>query len=110
MAYYYVKRDKRTEIYFNEYDKTTTVITANTNLKNRLLSYAEKYPSLCKCISEDEGTVEYEIQKDRLSIRLLPPCTETRKSTARKLMEKINKVGDIMWAKQKQMRCLFIKI
>ena len=33
MAYYYVKRDKRTEIYFNEYDKTATVITANTNLK-----------------------------------------------------------------------------
>lgn len=96
MAYYYVKKDKRTEIYFNEYDKTATIITANTKLKNRLLYYAEKYPALCKCIANDEYSVEYEIQKDRLSIRLLPPCSETRKNTARKLMEKINKVGDIM--------------
>lgn len=96
MAYYYVKRDKRTEIYFNEYDETATIITANTNLKKRLLNYAQNYPSLCKCISKDEYSVEYEIQKNRLSIRLLPPCSEKRINTARKLMEKINKVGDCM--------------
>lgn len=110
MAYYYVKRDKRTEIYFNEYDKKATIITANTNLKKRLLTYAQNYPSLCKCIGNDEYSVEYEIQKDRLSIRLLPPCSENRKNMARKLIEKINKVGDGMWVTQNQMKCLFTKI
>lgn len=96
MAYYYVKKDKRTEIYFNEYDDKATIITANTNLKNRLLNYSQNYPTLCKFLNEDEYSVEYEIEKDRLSIRLLPPCSESRKNMARKLMEKINKAGDFM--------------
>lgn len=92
------KREKVTEIYFNEYDPTVTVITHKTSLKKRLEKYSACYPELCKLVqSDDEGGAEYEIMKDRISFRLLPPCSESRKEKARKLIEKINsKGGDSM--------------
>lgn len=84
------KREKVTEIYFNEYDQTVTVITHNTSLKKRFEKYSYCYPELCKLVqSADWGSAEYEIVKDRISFRLLPPCSESRKEKARKLIEKI---------------------
>ncbi len=97
MAYRSKKRDKTTEIYFNEYDPTVSIITHNTNLKNRLSDYASSYPEYCKQKNDDEdGCVEYEIKKNRLSFRLLPPCASERKEKARNLMQKINEGGDSM--------------
>ncbi len=97
MGYKPKKRNLITTICFNEYDNTTSIITCNTGLKKRLYNYSQHYPELCKVIDDNDGCVEFEILKDRISYRLLPPCTETRKTTAKNLMNKINlKEGDSM--------------
>lgn len=41
------KKQKATNIYFNEADSMIEVCTYNTALKNRLTEYAGKYPSDC---------------------------------------------------------------
>lgn len=98
MAYAPIKRDKTTDINFNEYDNLVSIITHNTSLKKRLTKYSEMYPDLCKLIFDDsEGCIEFEIQKDRLSFRLLKPCSKTRKEKARSLINAVNqKEGDNM--------------
>ena len=83
MAYTPIKRDKTTFISFNEYDDVVSIITHNTSLKKRLIKYSMMQPALCKLIFDDgEGCIEFEVQKDRLSFRLLNPCSETRKESA----------------------------
>ena len=58
------KTHKTTEIYFDEADKWTTVITYNTSLKNRLLAFSQEYPELCKPIGDDEcGCLKFEVKK-----------------------------------------------
>ena len=97
MGYKPKKRNLTTTICFNEYDNTTSIITCNTDLKKRLYNYSQHYPELCKVIDDYDECAEFEIVKDRVSYRLLPPCTETRKETARNLMNIINsKEGDSM--------------
>ena len=39
------KKQKTTNVYFNEADSMVEVCTYNTALKNRLTEYAGKYPS-----------------------------------------------------------------
>lgn len=48
------KTHKTTEIYFDEADEWTTVITYNTSLKNRLLAFSKEYPELCELADDDE--------------------------------------------------------
>ena len=98
MAYTPIKRDKTTFISFNEYDDVVSIITHHTSLKKRLIKYSMMQPALCKLIFDDgEGCIEFEVQKDRLSFRLLNPCSETRKEIARSLINNINhKEGDNM--------------
>ena len=58
------------------------VDTFNASLKRRLQRYAGKHPDLCRQLEGKgfaPGAAEYEIRKDRLSIRLLPPCSEERR-------------------------------
>ena len=97
MAYRPKKKERITEIIFNEYDKIVSVTTCNTQLKKRLLEYSRRYPDLCKKIYENDEMVEFEIAKGRLSFRLIPPYSQTRKETAKALMKNINlKEGDSM--------------
>ncbi len=49
------KKQKATNIYFNEADSMIEVCTYNTALKNRLTEYAGKYPSESRLISNDEN-------------------------------------------------------
>lgn len=73
------KKQKVTEIFFNEHDDHTEVYTHNTALKNRLLAYAEKYPDLCRQTDDNEqGGLWFEIDKKRLSIRLTAPYSDER--------------------------------
>ena len=77
------KKQKVTELYFNEKDSYTEVYTHNTNLKKRLLAYAEKYPELCQQTDDDEqGGLRFEIDKKRISIRLTAPYSTERKIAA----------------------------
>ena len=90
------KRQKTTEIYFDETPAPVVIRTHNTNLKKRLLAFAEKFPNLCRLTDDDElGYLSFEIDKDRFSIRLTAPYTEERRQLARTKMNEINKKGDI---------------
>lgn len=85
------KKQKVTELYFNENDAITEVYTHNTALKNRLLAYAAKYPELCKQTDDNgQGGLRFEIDKRRISIRLTAPYSQERREAASKLARKTN--------------------
>ena len=78
------KKQKVTELYFNENDAITEVYTHNTDLKKRLLAYAAKFPELCKQTDDNgQGGLRFEIDKSRISIRLTAPYSEERREKAR---------------------------
>ena len=80
------RKQKITEFFFNEQDSTAEVYTHNTDLKKRLLTYAQTYPHLCQLTEEDEnGGLRFEIDKHRISLRLTAPYSEERRNAARKL-------------------------
>ena len=78
------KKQKVTELYFNENDAITEVYTHNTELKKRLLAYAAKFPELCKQTDDNgQGGLRFEIDNSRISIRLTAPYSEERREKAR---------------------------
>ena len=85
------KSHKTTEIFFDEGSDILVINTYNTSLKNRLTAYARVYPDLCRQTDDNEtGGLSFEIQKDRFSFRLLPPCSDERKEKARACAEALN--------------------
>ena len=78
------KEERETILHFDEADDTATIYTFNTGLKKRLAAFAEKYPDLCRMTIDDAvyGSVTYEIQKSRVSLRLLAPYSEERRRAA----------------------------
>ena len=77
------RRQKITELFFNEQDGIAEVFTHNTDLKKRLSQYAKSYPYLCQLTEADEdGGMRFEIDKRRISIRLTAPYSEERRSAA----------------------------
>ena len=78
------KKRKVTELYFNEYDGIAEIYTYNTKLKKRLTAYAATYPDLFQLTEDDEnGGLRFEIDKQRVSIRLTAPYSEDRVHTLR---------------------------
>ena len=68
------KRQKTTVIYFDEYSDLIEVQTHNTDLKNRITSYAAKYPDQCQQTDDDEqGGLTFEIDRRRFAVRLTAP-------------------------------------
>lgn len=80
------KRQKTTEIFFDETKSRITVYTHNTDLKKRLTTFAEQYSDHCTMTDEDieTGYKAFEIEKGRLSFRLTAPYSEERKQAASK--------------------------
>ena len=78
------KRDKTTEIHFDEASPVTPIRTRNTELKNRLTAYAGRFPNLCKQTDEDaeQGYKCFEIVKGRFCFRLTAPYSEERRRAA----------------------------
>ena len=78
------KEERETIVNFNEADDIATIYTFNTGLKKRLAAFAEKYPDLCSLTVDDDmyGSVTYEIQKSRVSVRLIAPYSEERRRAA----------------------------
>ena len=84
------KKQKTTEIYFNEADDITTISTYNTKLKNRLLEFSKECPELCKLISDDElGCLVFEINKDSFTFRCMKPPSDKKRKKAREQMNKL---------------------
>ena len=81
MAIRVPKEERETIIRFDENDIDPAVIyTSNAELKRRLKIFAKKNPELCRKRSEDKssGSITYELEKTRLSIRLTEPYSEDR--------------------------------
>ena len=75
------KRDKTTEIFFDEANPLVEIRTHNTDLKKRLTTYAGQYPDLCKMTDEDAetGYMSFTIPKGRFGFKLTPPYSEERR-------------------------------
>lgn len=83
------KKQKATNIYFNEDSPMIEVCTYNTDLKNRLTRYAAQYPSECRLIDDDGmGCMTFEIHKGRFGFKLTAPYSEERRKAARELAKK----------------------
>ena len=80
------KRQKTTEIFFDETKSRITVYTHNTDLKKRLLAYSRRYPAICQQTDTDPetGCMEFDIEKGRFSFRLTAPYNEERREAARR--------------------------
>ena len=78
------KKEKFTQIYFNEADPVMEIDTHNTNLKHRLTAFTQQYPDLCRIVSDDgDGRMSLEIEKNRCAFRLTAPYSEARKQQLR---------------------------
>ena len=84
------KQEKTTEIYFDEKEPTIFIRTHNTDLKNRLTTYAAAHPGECRQTDADPdtGCMEFEIRKGRFSFRLTAPYSEERRRAASKAAKK----------------------
>ena len=79
------KYEKETVLLYNQSRDPVTIGTYDPGLRRRLREYAARYPELCRRIDQQKypDYAEYEIQKDRVSIRLLPPMSEEKRKAAR---------------------------
>lgn len=83
------KKQKTTNIYFNEDSPIIEVCTYNTDLKNRLTRYAAQHPSECRLIDDDGmGYMTFEIRKGRFGFKLTAPYSEERRKAAGELAKK----------------------
>ena len=83
------KKQKATNIYFDESDSMIEVCTYITALKNRLTEYAGKYPSECRLIDDDGNCcLTFEVSKGRFGFKLTAPYDEKRRKAASELAKK----------------------
>lgn len=84
MSYTLTKYEKETVILFNQSNDPILISGYDPGLLRRLADYADKYPDLCQRVDKRRypDYAEYEIAKDRVSIRLLPPMSEEQKKAA----------------------------
>lgn len=83
------KKQKTTTIFFDEDSPIIEVCTYNTDLKNRLTTFAGKYPKECRPIDDDElGCKTFEIRKGRFGFKLTAPYTEERRKAASELAKR----------------------
>lgn len=79
-----LKCEKETIILTNEDDGFYDVYTFNQSLQKRLRTFAEKYPDDCWLKgSAEDGSETYMIRKGRLSLKLVPPYSTSRKMQAK---------------------------
>ena len=80
------KKQKATNIYFNEADSMIEVCTYDTALIYRLTEFAGKYPSECRLIVDDgNGCLTFEVSKGRFGFKLTAPYDENRRKAASEL-------------------------
>jgi len=84
------KEERETIVNYNEADDTAVIYTYNNDLKKRLAAFASKNPEICKLTIDDKefGSVTYEIQKSRVSIRLVAPYSEESRKAASEYAKK----------------------
>lgn len=85
------KKQKITNISFDEDSSLIEVCTYNTDLKNRLTKFTAEYPDECKLLDDDElGCLTFEVRKGRFGFKLTAPYSEERRKAAGELAKKEN--------------------
>ena len=84
MAYTLSKYEKETVILYNQSNDRVNITTYDPVLCRKLTDFAAKHPDLCQRLDNGKypDYVEYEIDKDRLSVRFLAPYSEEHKKAA----------------------------
>ena len=83
------KKQKTTNVFFDEASPIIEVCTYNTSLNKRLNEYATKYPDECRLVDNDEnGCLTFEIRKGRFSFKLNVPYSAERRKAASELAKK----------------------
>ncbi len=84
MSYTLTKYEKETVLLYNQSHDPITISTYDPGLRRRLREFAARYPEMCRRVDKQKypDYAEYEIQKDRVSIRLLPPMSEEKRRAA----------------------------
>lgn len=84
MSYTLTKYEKETVLLYNQSHDPITISTYDPGLRRRLREFAARYPKMCRRVDKQKypDYAEYEIKKDRVSIRLLPPMSEEKRRVA----------------------------
>lgn len=84
MSYTLTKYEKETVLLYNQSHDPITISTYDPGLRRRLREFAARYPEMCWRVDKQKypDYAEYEIKKDRVSIRLLPPMSEEKRRVA----------------------------
>ncbi len=74
------KRQKDTEIYYNQSSDPMQIRTHDQKLIRKLSALSEGFPELCRLVEEDDYNGSYfEVDKRRVSIHVTRPYTEERR-------------------------------
>ena len=90
------KEQKETIITFDESSERVNVFTYNTDLKKRLMKFAENYPKLCWMIDDNGiGGLAFEVDRKRFGFRITASYTAERKRAASALAKKRGMGGNM---------------
>lgn len=92
MPYTLTKEEKETIILYNQTSQPINISGYDPKLLRQLAAYAQKHPDLCRRVDKGKypDYAEYEIQKDRVSVRLLEPLSEEKKKAAAERAKRLN--------------------
>lgn len=83
------KKQKVTNIYFDEVGDMIEICTYNTDLKNRITDFLANYSNEGPLIDDDEfGCKAFEVKKGRFGFKLTAPYSEERRKAAGELAKK----------------------
>ena len=94
MPYKMTKEEKETTVLWNQTQEPVLISGYDSALLRKCAAYAKKHPDLCKRVDKRKypDYAEYEIQKDRVSIRLLEPYSEERKKAAAEKAKQLHQI------------------
>lgn len=93
-TYWVSQYEKETILRTSKGDKEYSIYTFDLALQRKLDKFVKEYPNLCKLTAETkEGSKSYEIEKTRVSIRLMTPYSEEQKRRAKKRINDIHKTN-----------------
>ena len=84
--------EMETQVLYNQTSEPVIISGYDPKLLRHLADYAERHPDLCRRVDKRRYSdyAEYEVQKDRVSIRLLEPPSEERRKAAAEMAKRLN--------------------
>ena len=84
--------EMETQVLYNQTNEPVIISGYDPKLLRHLADYAERHPDLCRRVDKRRypDYAEYEVQKDRVSIRLKEPASEAQKLASAEKMRKLH--------------------